>query len=182
MCVSGTSSGLYRSRSFRGSGSDVVAPCSQSGERLYSDSPLTWTRCRDKATGGYPAGCWGLFFGGSQPLLLATDYDDDGLNGVAGLRKFGAVSPSSLGDAVIDALVWERYFGEVGVFPALPADIAEILSSPCPFWEGKQVRDTHLLALIPSRVGGKALTLDYLGELIQSPKGGGHETEYRLLF
>ena len=81
--------------------------------------------------------------------------------------------------ARVDKSVWEQYFGAIGEEPALPDDLEEILNSPCPFWEGKQVRDTHLLALIPSRVGGKALTLDYLGELIKSPKGGGHGTKYR---
>ena len=85
----------------------------------------------------------------------------------------------SLGDAVIDAAVWERYFGDVGATPPLPAGIAQILNSPCPFWRGKQVRDTHLLVLIPKRVSGKALTLDYLGELIKFPQGGGHATQYR---
>ena len=53
------------------------------------------------------------------------------------------------------------------------------MASPCPFCAGKQIKDTHLLALIPSHVGGKALTLDYLGELIQSPRGGVHGTQYR---
>ena len=89
-----------------------------------------------------------------------------------------ALKKAQLGNAVLDAPLWERYFGEIGVAPALPAGIEEILNSPCPFWEGKQVRDTHLLALIPSRVSGKPLTLDYLGELIKSPKGGGHGTKY----
>jgi hypothetical protein len=80
---------------------------------------------------------------------------------------------------VIDATLWERYYGHVGSEPSFPSNIKEIMDSPCPFWEGKQVRDTHLLVLIPSRVAGKPLTLDYLGELIQSPKGGGHKTQYR---
>ena len=80
---------------------------------------------------------------------------------------------------VIDAAVWERYFGDIGATPPLPNGIEEILNSPCPFWEGKQVRETHLLALIPAQVAGQPLTLDYLGELIQSPQEGGHATKYR---
>ena len=81
----------------------------------------------------------------------------------------------------LDKSVWEHYFGSVGEEPAFPADIdiEAILHSPCPFWEGLQVRDTHLLALIPSHVGGKPLTLDYLGELIKSPQRGGYGTKYR---
>ena len=40
------------------------------------------------------------------------------------------------------------------------------------------MKDTHLLALIPSHVAGQPLTLDYLGELIKSPKEGGYRTQY----
>ena len=86
---------------------------------------------------------------------------------------------SSFGDSVLDASVWERYYGAVDSSPPPPSGIDQILNSPCPFWRGKQVKDTHLLALIPSRVAGKPLTLDYLGELIKSPKGDGHGTQYR---
>ena len=104
-----------------------------------------------------------------------------GLKGGSGGEASGSgeQEESPLGDTVLDASVWERYFGEVEAPSGLPADIAEILGSPCPFWEGKQVRDTHLLALIPSHVGGQPLTLDYLGELIKSPKEGGAGTKYR---
>jgi energy-coupling factor transporter ATP-binding protein EcfA2 len=90
-----------------------------------------------------------------------------------------AATLSSFGDSVLDASVWERYYGAVDSSPSPPSGIDQILNSPCPFWRGKQVKDTHLLALIPSRVAGKPLTLDYLGELIKSPKGGGHKTQYR---
>ena len=69
--------------------------------------------------------------------------------------------------------------GNVGKTPPPPTGIGQILDSPCPFWKGKQVRDTHLLVLIPKRVSGQALTLDYLEELIKSPQGGGHPTQYR---
>ncbi|MEM7382935.1 MAG: hypothetical protein AAF400_01270 [Bacteroidota bacterium] len=89
---------------------------------------------------------------------------------------------TSLGGSDIDKIdktVWERYFGDVGAEPALPSDIVEILDSDCPFWPGKQVKDTHLLVLIPERVNGKPLTLDYLGELIKSPRGGGYGAKYR---
>ncbi|MEM7382882.1 MAG: hypothetical protein AAF400_00975, partial [Bacteroidota bacterium] len=88
---------------------------------------------------------------------------------------FPSTSP---GGSKIGKTVWERYFGDVGAEPALPSDIVEILDSACPFWPGKQVKDKHLLVLIPERVNGKALTLDYLGELIRSPQGGGHKTQY----
>jgi hypothetical protein len=73
---------------------------------------------------------------------------------------------------------WEKYFGAVGTEPSLPSDIVDNLNSTCPFWPGKQVKDTHLLVLIPSKVGGKPFSLDLLGELIQHPRGGGHATQY----
>jgi hypothetical protein len=73
---------------------------------------------------------------------------------------------------------WEKYFGDVGVEPPLPANINEILESPCPFWPNKKVHDTHLLVLIPKYVNGKLLTLNTLQELIQSPQKGGYGTKY----
>jgi hypothetical protein len=73
---------------------------------------------------------------------------------------------------------WSQYFGEVGGEPSLPADINTTLNSACPFWLGKQVKDTHLLVLIPAKVNGKPFSLDLLGELIQHPRGGGYATKY----
>jgi hypothetical protein len=73
---------------------------------------------------------------------------------------------------------WEKYFGDIGVEPPLPSNIEEILNSPCIFWSGKKVRDTHLLVLVPEKVNGRAFHLDSLAELIKSPKSG-HKTEYR---
>jgi hypothetical protein len=74
---------------------------------------------------------------------------------------------------------WSQYFGEVGSAPPLPANIDEILSNPCPFWEGKRVKDTHLLVLVPATVDRKRFTLDLLGDLIKSPQRGDKKTEYR---
>ena len=74
---------------------------------------------------------------------------------------------------------WERFFGDVGVEPALPKDIVEVLKSPCPYWGGKRIEETHLLVLIPQTVNGRPLTLSTLQELIQHPKGGGSVTQYR---
>jgi hypothetical protein len=77
------------------------------------------------------------------------------------------------------ARAWEKYFGKVGTEPFLPPDIEEILVSPCPFWSGKAVKDTHLLVLIPSTVAGKPFSLNLLRRLIHRPQGGGHSTAYR---
>ena len=74
---------------------------------------------------------------------------------------------------------WNKYFGDVGVEPPLPANIKEILTSPCPFWPSKSVGETHLLVLIPKTVDGQPFTLNSLGKLIKSPKSGGYATKYR---
>ena len=77
----------------------------------------------------------------------------------------------------VDKSVWERYFGKVDEEPPLPDGLEAIMDSPCPFWDRKKVRDTHLLVLIPGHVAGQPLTLDYLGELIQQPQEG-YGTKY----
>jgi hypothetical protein len=53
------------------------------------------------------------------------------------------------------------------------------LASPCPFWPERKIAETHLLVLIPATVNGRPFKLDYLSELIQAPKNGGHATKYR---
>jgi hypothetical protein len=74
---------------------------------------------------------------------------------------------------------WFIYFGaHLRNVPRLPPNIAEILSSPCPFWPDKKVYETHLLVLVPQTVSGQPLTLKTLGELVQNPRNGGHATKY----
>jgi hypothetical protein len=75
---------------------------------------------------------------------------------------------------------WKRYFGEVGEAPSLPADIDDILNLPCPFWPGYQVKETHLLVLVPATVDGEPFTLDLLEDLIKSPQGGGKKASYEI--
>lgn len=70
------------------------------------------------------------------------------------------------------AAKWATYFGDVGIEPPLPSNINQILKSPCPFFPGKTVGETHLLTLIPKTVNGKPLTLNSLNELVQKPKQG----------
>lgn len=66
---------------------------------------------------------------------------------------------------------WKRFFGEVGEVPPIPENMAEILKSQCPFNPGKQVRDTHMLVLIPYTVNSRPFTLNLLKELIENPQG-----------
>jgi hypothetical protein len=80
--------------------------------------------------------------------------------------------------AVEGQLTWKQYFGGVGAAPPLPTNINEVLNSSCPFWPGKLVKDTHLLVLVPATVDGRPFTLNLLGDLVKSPKGGGSKTEY----
>jgi hypothetical protein len=87
--------------------------------------------------------------------------------------------PLTVSPLVFGSRAWRQYLGEVGVEPPLPPDIDEILGSPCPFWPGQAVKDTHLLVLIPSTVDGQPFSLNFLGTLTQHPKGGGYPIEYR---
>ena len=78
------------------------------------------------------------------------------------------------------ATKWAQYFGDIGIEPPLPSNIHQILSSPCPFWQGKKIQDTHMLVLIPKAVNGRPFNLKILGELIKNPKQG-NKTTYRYL-
>lgn len=72
---------------------------------------------------------------------------------------------------------WAKYFGDVGKEPPLPKEIHKILKSPCPFFSGKTVEQTHMLVLIPETVDGKPLNLETLGKLVKAPTEG-HATQY----
>ena len=98
---------------------------------------------------------------------------------LAKLRKEASLSQTTLPAQAFGVKEWTQYFGEVGEEPSLPPDLDQILSSACPFWPDKQVKDTHLLVLIPAKVAGRPYHLNLLGELIQRPQGGGHATKYR---
>ena len=75
---------------------------------------------------------------------------------------------------------WATYFGDVGEEPSLPTNIYEILESRPPFLEGRSVEETHTLVLIPGTVNGKLLTLNSIGELVESPLQG-NKTGYRII-
>ena len=146
----------------------------RSGERLYADAPCTYTRCQELVDSQYPAAIGGYSSQGLYVCFSGPDYD---YLGVASLRKFPETDP--IPAMAFGAKAWEKYFGEVGAEPRLPADIDEILDSACPFRAGQVVKDTHLLVLIPARVAGKPFSLNRLEELVQIPKGGGYPTNYR---
>ena len=93
------------------------------------------------------------------------------------LKVQGKIFPSASSIAFGKA-DWEKYFGEIGLEPPLPANIEKILNLPCSFWAGKKVKETHLLVLIPSEVNGVPFTMNYLEELIKKPNNG-HATRYK---
>lgn len=71
---------------------------------------------------------------------------------------------------------WNKYFGNIRNEPPLPKNIYEILKSPCPVFEGKQIGQTHMLVLIPISINQVGLSLNHLGNIVQNPKEG-NETE-----
>ena len=92
--------------------------------------------------------------------------------------SFKITASSSISDIAFGKADWEKYFGDIGIEPPLPTNIADILNEPCPFWHDKKVKETHLLVLIPNTVNGRPFTLNHLGDLIQKPRSG-HETKYK---
>ena len=70
-----------------------------------------------------------------------------------------------LEEIVFDRTLWNFYFGDVGIAPTLPSDLLEILQSPCPFFSGKSVEETHKLILVPKTINGKTTTLNTLTQI-----------------
>lgn len=76
---------------------------------------------------------------------------------------------------------WATHFGVIGEEPPLPPNIHQILKSRPRFLNGKSVEETHMLVLIPSSINGKPLTLNSIGDLVESPLQG-HKTGYRYIW
>lgn len=89
----------------------------------------------------------------------------------------GGGTVTSLPAMAFGRACWAMYLGDVGEEPPLPPDIETILASPCPFWPGKRVHETHMLTLIPARVNGQPLTMKLIGKLVEAPKKG-NATKY----
>ena len=67
-------------------------------------------------------------------------------NQVLYLRRLGVY------DFAFGKAEWKKYFGDVGKEPPLPANINQILNSPCPIWpEKKSQRYAHAYARSQSR-------------------------------
>lgn len=69
---------------------------------------------------------------------------------------------------------------DIGKADPLPKDILDILRSPCPFFEGKRVGETHMLVWIPKMLSGSPLTLDSLHKIVKVPESDYYGfTQYR---
>lgn len=69
---------------------------------------------------------------------------------------------------------WEKHYGNVGQEPKLNyRQMIKILCSPCPFWKGKKVYQTHMkFILIPKTVDGKKMSKVVLDHCVRNPKEG----------
>jgi NLR family CARD domain-containing protein 3 len=113
---------------------------------------------------------------------MRHDIGDHGQDSITSVPSMAIVPDSriSVPSMAIGPKEWKQYFGEVGAAPPLPANINEILNSSCPFWPGYQVKETHLLVLVPATVDEIPFTLDLLGELIRSPQRGGRKAKFEI--
>jgi len=70
---------------------------------------------------------------------------------------------------------WKTAFKvDVGVVPPLPASLTKaLLESPCPIEPGKQIKDTHILVLVPAMVNGQPYTPLKLDAMCEGKKGSG---------
>lgn len=63
---------------------------------------------------------------------------------------------------------WEKYYAiKIQDAPLVPETLISALNSPCPYWNDLEVKDTHLLCLIP-----QGLTSKKLWELSVKAKNG----------
>lgn len=62
---------------------------------------------------------------------------------------------------------WKN-IADLGKADPIPKEMLKILKQPCPFNEGKQVGQTHILVWIPSTINNKTLTLTTLGQFVKA--------------
>ena len=85
-----------------------------------------------------------------------------------------------LGKNFLGPAQWKEAFGvEVGAVPPIPNSITkELLISPCPIEPGKLIKETHILVLIPKRVGVEPYSALKLYELCSKSKVSGDKLIY----
>jgi hypothetical protein len=79
---------LYELPSALEAATTIFAHCVRSGECLYVDAPLTYTRCQELVDNQYVVVVGGFASGGLDVSCSDEDVDSDFLHGVASLRKF----------------------------------------------------------------------------------------------
>lgn len=67
---------------------------------------------------------------------------------------------------------WKKDFPTPPPHAPLPSNIEAILDSPCPFWSGKKVKETHLLVYKPKYLNGELIDLTSLGKAVEKPLQG----------
>ncbi|NGX37608.1 MAG: hypothetical protein K1000chlam2_00765 [Chlamydiae bacterium] len=75
-------------------------------------------------------------------------------------KLFSEVSPFQPND-------WREYFGVETQNVQIPQEALDYLEQPCPFWNGKSVKETHFLFFVPETLNGKAPTPKNLNELVK---------------
>jgi hypothetical protein len=99
--------------------------------------------------------------------------------GVTGEVSLKAVQ-KVMGKNFLGAEAWESGFGvKVGKVPPIPKWInKKLLEEESQLHPGQQVKDTHILMLVPKTVSGKAYSAVKLGELCAKAKGSGDRLIY----
>lgn len=81
---------------------------------------------------------------------------------------------SALGRNFLGGAAWQKIGIDVGEAPPIPEAITpELLERSCPFIPDKQMKDTHLLVLVPHRVNGWALSPKNLNFVCESHNRSG---------
>ena len=85
-----------------------------------------------------------------------------------------------LGKNFLGPAQWKKAFGvDVGVVPPIPKSITKaLLNSACPIEPGKKIKETHILVLIPKRVGVEPYSALKLDELCSKSKVSGDKLIY----
>ena len=108
--------------------------------------------------------------GAEEPSNLAA------ANLPSGERPWEVVA-NELGRNFLGPADWRSGFNvDVGVVPPIPNSLTQaLLNSDCPIEPGKQIKDTHILVLIPKMVNGEEYSALKLYELCSTKKGPGNK-------
>lgn len=71
---------------------------------------------------------------------------------------------------------WEKFSCQLSDIPKLPKEIFQILDSPCPFWPGKKIEETHFLTFVPGTINNQPYHPNALEKMIDSPVQGFQST------